>query len=324
MATGALTPITGERLLTAEQYQRLADIPPELEWLANIRNPRIRKAYREDIADFSRFVGIARPEEFRTVTRTHVIAWRDDLERRQAAPATLRRKLSTLSSLFDALCEKNAVTHNPVDEVKRPTADNNQGKTPAIDDQQARALLNAPPADTLEGKRDRAVLAALLYHGLRREELCRLKVQDYQRREGIMHWRVEGKGGKVRYVPVAIEAQRLVTEYIAAGGHGEDSKGALCRPMKNNVTSSLQKALHPTKVYQDIVQRYAREVGISTDMHEFCVPSLRATAATNALANGADIAKVQEWLGHANVSTTRLYDRRSTRPEESPTFKVRY
>ncbi|MBI3797755.1 MAG: tyrosine-type recombinase/integrase [Deltaproteobacteria bacterium] len=63
---------------------------------------------------------------------------------------------------------------------------------------------------------------------------------------------------------------------------------------------------------------------MTADVHGFCVHSLRATAATNALANGADIAKVQEWLGHANVSTTRLYDKRSTRPEDSPTFKVRY
>ncbi len=52
--------------------------------------------------------------------------------------------------------------------------------------------------------------------------------------------------------------------------------------------------------------------------------SLRATAATNALTNDCDIAKVQEWLGHANVSTTRLYDRRKSKPEDSPTFKVKY
>ncbi len=52
--------------------------------------------------------------------------------------------------------------------------------------------------------------------------------------------------------------------------------------------------------------------------------ALRATAATNALDHGADIAKVQEWLGHSNISTTRLYDRRKTRPEDSPTFKVEY
>jgi site-specific recombinase XerD len=52
--------------------------------------------------------------------------------------------------------------------------------------------------------------------------------------------------------------------------------------------------------------------------------SLRATAATNALEHNADIAKVQEWLGHADISTTRLYDKRKSRPEDSPTFKVEY
>ena len=40
--------------------------------------------------------------------------------------------------------------------------------------------------------------------------------------------------------------------------------------------------------------------------------------------NNADIAKVQEWLGHANVFTTRLYDKRKHRPEDSPTFRVDY
>ena len=52
--------------------------------------------------------------------------------------------------------------------------------------------------------------------------------------------------------------------------------------------------------------------------------TLRATAATNALDHEADIAKVQEWLGHANIATTRIYDRRKMKPEDSPTFKVSY
>lgn len=51
---------------------------------------------------------------------------------------------------------------------------------------------------------------------------------------------------------------------------------------------------------------------------------MRATAATNALDNGAVIAKGQEWLGHANISATRIYDRRRMQPEDSPTFKVAY
>ena len=49
---------------------------------------------------------------------------------------------------------------------------------------------------------------------------------------------------------------------------------------------------------------------------------MRVTAATNALDHQVDIAKVQEWLGHANIATTRIYDHRKTRPEDSLTFKV--
>jgi site-specific recombinase XerC len=49
-----------------------------------------------------------------------------------------------------------------------------------------------------------------------------------------------------------------------------------------------------------------------------------ATAVTKALSNEADIAKVQEWLGQPNVSTTRLCDRRKSKPEDTPTFHVKY
>ena len=52
--------------------------------------------------------------------------------------------------------------------------------------------------------------------------------------------------------------------------------------------------------------------------------ALRATAAISALEHQADIAKVQEWLGYASISTTCVYDRRGFRPEDSPTFKVAY
>ena len=112
----------------------------------------------------------------RQVTRAHLIAWRKDLERRGLAKSSIRRKLAAVASLFDHLCEVNAVSHNPVRGVKRPKADNNEGKTPALGDGQARALLEAPPADTLKGKRDRAILATFLHHGLRCEELCGLRV----------------------------------------------------------------------------------------------------------------------------------------------------
>ena len=96
------------------------------------------------------------------------------------------------------------------------------------------------------------------------------------------------------------------------------------RPVSNNRTGALEKPLYPGSVYHNILRKYGRETGINAEVNGLCVHSLRATAATNALTHEAAIAKVQEWLGHANVSTTRLYDRRKTRPEDSPTFWVRY
>lgn len=310
--------------LTRAEFVKLADIPPEVEWFANLRSRHTRAAYENDLRDFRRFVGMSRLEELRAITRAHVIAWRKDLERRTCAPATIQRKLAALASLFAYLCERNAVVHNPVDGVKRPKGRGLEGATPALSDEQARVLLQAPRGDSLKAKRDRAILATLLYHGLRREELCRLKVNDLQRRDGVLQFRIEGKGEKIRYVPVGLKAQRLILEYLEAAGHRDDLAGPLFRPVRNRVTGELNKHLHPVSVYQDIVKRYGNEVGITIDVRGFCVHALRATAATNALAHGADIAKVQEWLGHSDISTTRMYDRRRWRPEESPTFKVEY
>lgn len=316
---------TTNRSLTAAQYEALADVPPELEWLANITNPKTRRAYKNDVGEFSRFAGLQNPVELRTVTRAHVIAWRKDMESRALADTSIRRKLSALSSLFDYLCERNAVLGNPVDGVKRPTSNGNEGSTPALGDAQARKLLNAPPEDTLKGKRDRAILATLLYHGIRREELCRLRVKDIQSRQGVVHLRIKGKRDKVRFVPLHAAAQRLIDEYLALAGHGIDSLGPLFRPVRNNRTpEKLDRPLDPASIYRNIVRHYGLATGINAEVNGLCVHSLRATAATNALSHEADIAKVQEWLGHANVSTTRLYDRRKTRPEDSPTFRVKY
>src|SRR5579863_3871217 len=225
----------GERLLTAPEYHRLSNVPPEVEWFANLRNRSTRRAYENAIGDFMRFTGINRPEEFRTVTRAHVIAWRDDLAGRTLDGSTVRHRLAALSSLFEYLCEKNAVTHNPVKGVKRPRAESGEGKTPAIGDHQARKLLDAPDAQGVKGKRDRAILSTLLFHALRREELCKLKVRDARHaRRGVPHLKVAGKGDKTRYLPLHPGTHGLINDYLDVAGHGFDEAGALFRPVRNN------------------------------------------------------------------------------------------
>ena len=56
------------RLLTAAEFRQLADVPPEVEWFANLTNPSTRRAYENAVKDFMRFAGIRRPEEFRSVS----------------------------------------------------------------------------------------------------------------------------------------------------------------------------------------------------------------------------------------------------------------
>ncbi|MCS0583395.1 site-specific integrase [Massilia pinisoli] len=68
--------------------------------------------------------------------------------------------------------------------------------------------------------------------------------------------------------------------------------------------------------------RYADVVGIKVD--GFGPRALLATVANDALAHDADVAKVQQWLEHANISTTAAHDRPEMRAEDSPKFSVIY
>jgi integrase/recombinase XerD len=166
----------GKRLSRAE-FHGLGESPRNWSGLPTSTTRAPGRAYRNDVKEFTAFAGVERPEEMRQVTRAHLIAWRKDLERRGLAPSSIRRKLAAVASLFDHLCEVNAVSHNPVRGVKRPKTEGNEGKTPVLGDGQARALLEAPPEHTLKGKRDRAILATFLHHGLR--------VRDLRSRQGV-------------------------------------------------------------------------------------------------------------------------------------------
>ena len=131
------------RHLTAAKFHQLSAVPAEPEWFASLDNPRTRRAYQIDLRDFMAFAGIRRPDEFRVVTRAHVLAWRRTLETRALSGATIRRKLAALSSLFEYLCEKNSVSFNPVKGAKRPKT--GEGKTPALGNHQAPTHPTRPP-----------------------------------------------------------------------------------------------------------------------------------------------------------------------------------
>jgi hypothetical protein len=63
-----------KRRLTSVEFQQLTAMPAAADWFANIDNPRTRRAYQNDLEDFCSFVGLATADEFRMVTRSHVLA----------------------------------------------------------------------------------------------------------------------------------------------------------------------------------------------------------------------------------------------------------
>jgi integrase/recombinase XerD len=98
----------------------------------------------------------------------------------------------------------------------------------------------------------------------------------------VPHLKVSGKGGKNRYLPLHPGTHALIHEYLAAAGHGEDDSGALFRPIRNNATGRLDKAITPDGIYK-LVCAYSAALGFEIGAH-----ALRATAATNALDHGKE------------------------------------
>jgi site-specific recombinase XerD len=149
------------------------------------------------------------------------------------------------------LSDRHAVPFNPVKGVSRPKIDSYEGKTPAISDAQVRALLTAPKGNGIKAKRDRAILSALFYHAMRRQELCTLKVKDLHERGGVKHFRVHGKGENLRYIPVHTGALGAIAEYLEVAGHGGNPNAPLFRPVRANAPGSTMSEFTDAEVPAD-------------------------------------------------------------------------
>jgi len=107
--------------------------------------------------------------------------------------------------------------------------------------------------------RNHALRAVLLYHGIRREELCRPEGRGHSEPPGRSPLRLEDKREKIRYIPLAIVAQRLITAYLDAAKPGDETDGPLFRPVKNKATGTLAKPLHKSSVW-DMVRLYTQQI----------------------------------------------------------------
>jgi integrase/recombinase XerD len=250
------------------------------------------------------------------------MAWEHIMREQQGSQAsTVRRRLAALSSLFAHLVKFGIVEMNPVREVERPAINRREGTTLAFSQTQARKILDAPNPNALLGVRDRAILAVGLQVGFRRAEIASLKVGDFHMNRGYASLKVIRKGGKKGSLAIHPQVEQRINDYITMAGHGTDLEGPLFRPVRDNRKGlEPRRNLHPD-VIDRILRKYARHIGLDRG---YSAHSMRATFITTALDNGASLEDVQSAAGHADPSTTKLYDRRGYNPEKSASFFANY
>ena len=302
--------------------EALAAIPEEEIWLASQKSARTRRAYRLDVAHFMRTLGITTPAQLRQVDHRAVIAWERIMrEQEGAAPSTVRRRLSALSSLFKHLVRHGTATGNPVVDIQRPAINREEGTTAAFSKMQARRLLDAPPADTVAGLRDRAILSVGLQVGLRRAEIAALTVGDLHQNRGFDALRVTRKGGRRDALAINPQASARIKSYLELAGHGWDHDGPLFRPLRGNAKAFNPASRMDPDAIDRVLRRYAAGIGLTRG---YSAHSMRATFITTALENGAQLEDVQKAAGHRDPSTTKLYDRRGYNPEKAASFFATY
>ncbi|MCH8030018.1 MAG: tyrosine-type recombinase/integrase [Candidatus Dadabacteria bacterium] len=318
-----------KKFLSKEEYDGqeiqlldlLAVVPEEDVWLAGRHSRQTRRAYRSDVMGFMDLFGVRSGKDFKKVDHRAVVMWKRYMEEQRLKSSTVRRKLSALSSLFSHLVKYGLIKDNPVREVERPPDSSREGMTACFSTEEARSILDAPPLDTVKGLRDRAVLSVGFQVGARRSEIASLAVRDFHRNRGYWSLRFMRKGGRELSVSVHPQTARRIDDYLAASGHGEDLDGALFRPCGRSwKNTEMRRFLHPDTIDR-ILKKYAAMVGL---VRGFSAHSMRATFVTRALENGASLEDVQQAVGHAYPSTTKLYDKRRFDPERSASFFANY
>jgi len=271
---------------------------------AQINNDHTRKAYLNATRRFADWCAAHGLQQLDQVQAFHVAAFVKHLQG-QFTPPTVKQHLAALRMLFDWLVTGHVIAVNPAHAVRGPKYVVKKGKTPVLQADEARTLLDAIDTGTPIGLRDRALIGTMVYTFARVNAVLDMKVKDYfiQGRRGWV--RLHEKGGKEHEVPCHHTLERFLDEYILAAGTASDADGPLFRSVGRK--TGRGEALWQQDVYR-MVQRRAAAAGIATKIgnHTF-----RATGITAYLRNGGTLEHAQTIANHSSPRTTKLYDRRS-------------
>ena len=269
---------------------------------ATIRNENTRMAYARAVGGFFGWCQGYRLELI-DIEPIHVAAY---IERHSGAAPTVKQHLAAIRMLFDWLVTGQVIAMNPAASVRGPKHVVKRGKTPVLDADQARRLLDSIDTAKLSGLRDRALIAVMVFSFARVSAAVSLRVEDYYQ-DGKRWWfRFHEKGGKLHQVPAHHTAEAYIDAYLLAAGIAEEKKSALFRSITPHGRIS-DRAMTRNDALR-MVKRRAKAAGLpeSTCNHTF-----RATGITAYLGNGGTIENAQAIAAHESPRTTKLYDRTS-------------
>jgi len=285
---------------TAESLEVLVDA--FIEHLVQIHRAKgTIKGRRERLRHFLVFCRSKEIQEAHQVTEKLIREYMDSFDPGQAC-STKSGRLTVLRIFFQYLLQNDAVLFSPVTmEIVGP-----QQHTPrsVLSVFEAERILSLPDTETPIGIRDRAILETLYSTGMRRSELCALRLADLDL-EGRTIFIHEGKGRRDRLVPVGERAVLWLKRYLA-----EARSLILAWPDCGYVFLNREGGRLMVHSAGEMVREYINRSGLEKigACHIF-----RHTAATRMLENGADIRYIQELLGHESINTTTIYTRLSVR-----------
>lgn len=213
------------------------------------------------------------------------------------AASSLRIEMVHLKIFFRFAAARGLLPNDPAALLDTPRTGDPLPET--LDaDTVARLLAAVDPSDIPFGCRDRAILELLYGSGLRVSELLSLRAEQIDWAEGFL--RVEGKGGKTRFVPMGAASRESLRAYMV---HARARLLGQAKPCAYVFLSRRGSRLTRERIRQ-ILRARAAEAGV----RERVFPHLlRHSFATHLLENGADLRVIQDLLGHADLTTTQIY-----------------
>jgi integrase/recombinase XerD len=254
-------------------------------------------AYAHDLAGLAAYAagaGIVEPRQLAPALLREFLA----AERRRGLTARSQaRAASTLRTFGRYLVLERVLVASPAAELRTGSGPPSLPHAPGVDDM--RILLDAPPADTAFGRRDRAMLEMLYGAGLRVSELVKLCQTNLDLDANCL--RILGKGSRERVVPLGRPARARLEEYLTLGRPGLAAAARRARP--EIFLSRLGAPLSRQMIWK-LLKRYLRIASLDPEVSPH---SLRHAFATHLLDGGADLRAVQAMLGHADIATTQIY-----------------